>query len=123
VTGARTIGALALSSALAAWCAPAAAADPAAGERVFQYFCVRCHGSNADGQSELAKLLNPRPANLRVSKLDPAQQAQIILFGGAARGRSASMPAWGDQIDSEQLTALVHYLQGLRQPDSQVSLK
>lgn len=119
---ARTIGALALASALAAWAAPAAAGG-GAGERVFQYYCARCHGSNADGQSELATLMNPRPANLRASRLDPAQQAQIILFGGAARGRSAGMPAWADQIDSEQLTALVHYLQGLRQPDTQVSLK
>lgn len=86
------------------------------GRWVFEHYCSRCHGANADGQSELAKLLTPKPANLRTTRLDTAQLTDIITAGGAARGRSPSMPAWGEQLSSLDVTSVVEYLHTLRAP-------
>ena len=106
-----------LSAALLVLVAPWASAQAdatAPGRALFEHYCTRCHGANADGQSALGKLLTPQPANLRTSRLDAVQLADIIAAGGAARGRSPSMPAWGDQISSIELLSLVQYVASVR---------
>ena len=78
----------------------AAAADsPAALEarRTFQSICQTCHGPGGKGDGQAAAALNPKPRNYT----DKAWQAsvtdddirKIILSGGAAVGKSATMPA------------------------------
>lgn len=111
----RRLSAAAAVAALALCAGPAArAADaddaPARGQRLFAARCVVCHGANADGQGQLARMLDPKPANLRASRLDGRAREDIIRHGGAAVGRSAAMPRWEAELDEQQLRDVIAYV-------------
>lgn len=94
-------------------CVAAQAAEPpsaARGESVFQTICARCHGPRGDGDSQLAKLMTVKPANLRVSRLDAVAMERIVRDGGAAVGRSGAMPAWGQELTPQQLQDVLAYV-------------
>ena len=95
--------------------APARAAGVDAGEaergsRLFATRCVVCHGAHADGQGQLGKLLDPKPANLRASRLTRSAREDIIRHGGAAVGRSAAMPRWEAELDEQELRDVIAYV-------------
>jgi len=104
---------LALAGLLAAWTGLAWAGGDAAleqGHAVFEAHCVICHGANADGTGQLARLLTPPPANLRLSVLnDPARNA-IVRGGGASVGRSPAMPRWEAELSEEELQLVIAYV-------------
>lgn len=85
-----------------------------AGQSTFQRRCVVCHGVNADGRSNLARIMQPPPANLRASKLSDAQQAAIVRLGGAAVNRSPNMPEWRQELSEEELQAVLAYVRTIR---------
>jgi len=94
---------------------PQAAADELRlGENIFRERCVICHGANADGRSDLARIMRPPPANLRASKLNVEQRTQIVSKGGASVGRSSNMPIWKDELNPEDLHAVIAYVGTLR---------
>jgi mono/diheme cytochrome c family protein len=102
--------ALLLAAALACAATSACAqgtVDIVRGQRVFAARCVVCHGTNADGQGQLAKLLDPKPANLRASTLDVAARNAIIRGGGASVGRSAAMPRWEVELSEDDLRSVI----------------
>lgn len=80
--------------------------------------CVPCHGEAGRGDGMAAAALNPRPADFTDpafwrSRTD-AQLLRTIREGGAATGRSPSMPAWGSMFDSTQSHAILDYIKTLR---------
>jgi mono/diheme cytochrome c family protein len=84
------------------------------GENIFRERCVICHGINADGRSDLARIMRPPPANLRASQLTFEQRTQIVSKGGASVGRSSNMPIWKDELNPEDLHAVIAYVGTLR---------
>ena len=80
------------------------------GSSVFHQRCVICHGAAGDGQSALAKLLNPPPANLRRSTLSDAERERIVRDGGEKVGRSSNMPSWESELTEQELKAVVRYV-------------
>ena len=84
---------------------PAAAAapvvDPAAAkaeaDKIFAERCTTCHGASGAGDGPASAGLVPKPRNLQ----DPEWQTsvtdehieKIVMYGGAAVGKSAMMPA------------------------------
>lgn len=78
---------------------PAAAPvdDKAAAEEIFATRCTPCHGPKGAGDGAASASLTPKPRNFT----DPDWQAKvtdehiekIIVYGGAAVGRSPAMPA------------------------------
>jgi mono/diheme cytochrome c family protein len=103
--GAAAAGLVALSAA-----AHAQQADIAAGRALFVQRCAVCHGEKADGQSKLAGMLNPKPANLLASKLDVAARNQIVRKGGASVGRSPVMPNWEAELPESDLRNVIAYV-------------
>jgi mono/diheme cytochrome c family protein len=110
----------------AAASAPAAAAQPAigaaaAGEEAKQIFatrCTTCHGSEGAGDGPGSVSLVPTPRNFQ----DPTWQdsvtdehlEKIVMYGGAAVGRSPSMPGNPDLMAKpEVVRALVAHLRSL----------
>ena len=87
--------------------------DLAAGRALFVKRCSVCHGEKADGNSNLARLLDPKHANLLVSKLDSAARNQIIRKGGAAVGRSSVMPNWEAELSEAELRDVIGYVASL----------
>lgn len=109
----------------AAPAAPAAAAPGEAAQQeakqIFSTRCFTCHGTTGAGDGPGSAGLTPQPRNLQ----DAAWQAsvsdehieQIILYGGAAVGRSPAMPANPDLMSKpETVAALRAYVRGLAQP-------
>lgn len=80
------------------------------GETVFKTNCILCHGIKGDGQGRASVLYNPRPANLTKSDKNDFYKKMIITMGGAAMGRSAVMPIWGQQISEQEIDDVVVYL-------------
>ncbi|MEK6687859.1 MAG: c-type cytochrome [Gemmatimonadota bacterium] len=84
----------------------------------FAMICSSCHGPTGAGDGPGAAALTPKPANFTdpafwADKTD-AELAKAIREGGAAVGKSASMPPWGSVYDEAKAGALVGYLKTLR---------
>ncbi|HEY8974994.1 MAG TPA: cytochrome c [Burkholderiaceae bacterium] len=111
----KTRAVAALAALLVAGVARAAGTDEAIarGGKLFGDRCALCHGSNADGKGQLAKMLDPKPANLRASLLDRGARESIIRHGGAAVGRSPAMPRWEVEFDEQQLDDVIAYVDSI----------
>lgn len=88
-----------------------------AAQETFARVCSMCHGADGTGTGPAAESLNPKPRNYT----DPAWQAsvtddeikRIVVQGGAAVGKSPSMPPNPDlKDDPETLDALVKLIRG-----------
>jgi len=100
--------------------APPGKQGGAPGEAAKNYFaqtCAMCHGMDGTGNGPAATTLNPKPRNYT----DPNWQAsikdeeikQIIVEGGAALGKSGSMPPNpGLKGNNEVLDGLVAIIRG-----------
>lgn len=88
--------------------APVAAVDP---HELFTSRCAPCHGASGKGDGPGAAALTPKPRNYT----DVAWQSSVkdedikktILYGGAAVGKSPSMPASPDLEGKPELDGLV----------------
>jgi cytochrome c551 len=74
-----------------------AAADPAAGQPVFDDICAACHGP--EGQGGIGARLVGVGGRLSASEIH-----EIVTDG---RGR---MPAWGNRLDADEVDAVVAYV-------------
>ena len=95
-----------------------AATMAAEAEATFRARCVTCHGASGEGDGPGSSALTPPPRNFR----DPAWQAEvsdehianIVMYGGAAVGRSPTMPGNPDFAARPELVeALVEYVRSL----------
>jgi len=101
--------------------APAAkpAEDPAAeATQIFHDRCTVCHGATGKGDGDGSAALDPKPRDFtsdewQASVTDEHIQ-KIIVYGGAAVGKSPSMPANPDlDAKPEVVAALVKVVRGL----------
>jgi|SRR5690554_4502817 len=95
--------------------AEAAPADE--GERLYTMLCVQCHGNNGDGRGVNATHMSVQPR----SHIDRGEMMartdedlfKVIEQGGSSINKSVLMPAWGGNLESEQIDSLVAYLRVL----------
>ncbi len=87
-------------------------------EQIFATRCAACHGARGAGDGPGSAGLVPKPRNLQ----DPEWQAEvtddhiekIILYGGAAVGKSPAMPANPDLMAKKPVVvALRDHIRGL----------
>lgn len=83
------------------------------GAELFSKYCSLCHGTGGAGDGRAASVQKVRPANLTVSTRARSYKIQIVRDGGAAMGRSSSMPAWRDVLTDAEIAAVVDYVQTL----------
>ncbi len=87
----------------------------------FAAVCSVCHGASGAGDGPAAAALNPKPRNFgevawQEATTDEALR-KVILEGGAAVGKSPTMPANPDLAsDPETLGELVKLLRGMKKP-------
>ena len=106
--------ALASASVLASTHDARPAKTPAArGAAVFSKYCALCHGAGGVGDGRAASLQKVPPANLTISTRGRSYKMQMVREGGAALGRSSSMPAWRDVLTDAEITDVVEYVQTL----------
>ena len=85
---------------------------------IFTDRCAVCHGDTGDGKGPAADSLDPKPINFRDAKWQGSvtneKIAQVIVYGGAAAGLSASMSANPDlETRPEIVAALVQRIRSL----------
>ena len=83
--------------------------DPAAlasGKTVFSAYCVACHGPDGGG------VIGP---NLTDDVLDPRRHARTAIYATVHDGVLAKgMPAWGQSLKPDEVTAVVAYVISLQ---------
>lgn len=96
--------------------AAAAKIEPSAkvGRATFIGRCVLCHGQEAMGDGRMAARLTPKPANLTKSRAPDSYLKMIISKGGAAVGRSPSMPTWEGDLTASEISSVIMYINTLR---------
>lgn len=87
------------------------------GKRLFDSYCVICHGQNGQGDGFNSYNLVPRPRDLTdtayVEKLSDTRMSEVITQGGIGAGKSILMPAYGSTLTSSQIDDLVAYIRYL----------
>ncbi len=89
--------------------------DGAAG--MYREMCAVCHGTGGKGDGPAAEGMAVKPRDhtdaAYMNSLTDAQVFEIISRGGAAVGKFAGMPAWGQALSEQQIWDLVRYIRSL----------
>lgn len=87
------------------------------GKRLFQKYCVVCHGESGGGDGFNAWNLQPPPRDLSdpnyLSALTDERIAEAIREGGPGVQKSNLMPAWGQTFSETEIQQLVAYIRTL----------
>jgi uncharacterized membrane protein len=100
--------------------AATAFATPAEEARsLFDTRCAACHGANGQGDGAAAASLNPKPRNYHdatwQAAVTDAGIAKVVLEGGAAVGKSTTMPGNPDlKAKPAVIAELVKIIRGFR---------
>jgi mono/diheme cytochrome c family protein len=82
---------------------PRMAEASAMAEQIFSSRCTACHGPTGAGDGPASQSLNPHPRNFHdktwQSSVNDDHIGRIVQYGGAAVGKSPSMPANPDLQD------------------------
>src|SRR6266566_153664 len=81
------------------------------GGTLFASNCASCHGSAGRGDGKASASLLPKPANLAAARFSD-ERLSSVLWNGVA---GSAMPPWR-QLPTEDLQALVGYIQSLHPP-------
>lgn len=87
-------------------------------QTIFTGRCVTCHGEHGTGDGPASAGLTPRPRNFQDSAWQESVTddhiERIIVYGGAAVGKSPTMPPNPDlQNKPDVVTALRQHIRGL----------
>jgi len=97
-----------------------ATADTAAGAATYQTFCSSCHGLTGDGDTPIAKALDPPPTahsnGAYMNTLTDAYLFQLVKEGGAAVGKSPMMAPWAGSLSDAQIRDVVAHIRTLAKP-------
>lgn len=85
-----------------------AAPNLEAGKKVFETYCVTCHGTGGKGDGPAGKILNPPPQNFTVPKAMSSftgDQLKEIIKNGKGQ-----MPSWSATLKEEDITNVLYYI-------------
>lgn len=92
---------------------PAEAADLARGKRIFQDFCVNCHGPIGDGRGLAAKYVYPPPLNFTTVRRHLIEGKYIggLFYYQIMNGITGTgMPYFKKHLESEKIWDLANYI-------------
>jgi cytochrome c oxidase cbb3-type subunit 3 len=83
-------------------------------EKLYDTYCAQCHGMSRNGKGINTVGLSVQPRDhtdtKAMSDLPDDQIRLVIEEGGLAVNKSILMPAWGEAMSAEEITAMVSYL-------------
>jgi mono/diheme cytochrome c family protein len=90
-------------------------------QKIFSTRCFTCHGPKGEGNGPGSAALTPKPRNFTdavwQASVTDDHIAKIIQYGGAAVGKSPSMPGNPDLMSKPQVVAaLVAHVRSLSAP-------
>ncbi len=84
------------------------------GQRLYDNYCLICHGAKGEGDGFNAYNLEPRPRNLAdstfITAISDATLEQIIAFGGRGVNRSVLMPAYQNTLSQDEISHVIAYI-------------
>jgi mono/diheme cytochrome c family protein len=83
------------------------------GKGLYKEYCAQCHGFTGKGDGPAASGLEPKPAihaNIPFEKLPMDYLYNVVNHGGAAMGKSPSMPYWNLTIGQQGVADVIAYL-------------
>ncbi len=87
------------------------------GKALFAQICAACHGTAGKGDGAAAAALNPKPRDLTdkayMGGLKDEYLIDIVKKGGAAVGKSATMPPWGAAMKDDQIRDVITFVRSL----------
>lgn len=92
---------------------PATTADLERGKKIYQQFCINCHGPMGDGNGTAAALLNPPPLNfttLRRHLVDNKYIGGIFYYQIMNGITGTAMPYFKRELESEKIWDVSNYL-------------
>lgn len=94
----------------------AKAPDAEAGKKVFETYCVTCHGTGGKGDGPAGKALNPPPRDFTdfnvMSGLSDDQLKGIIKNG------KGGMPPWSATLKDEDIANVLFYVRHFARPQN-----
>ncbi len=101
-------------------------ADPLAdalarGDKVYQHYCLICHGEEGRGDGFNSYNIEPPPRNFTDEGFWQQTTAERTYYavsqGGGAVGKSVLMPAWGHTLTDRQIRDVITFARALaKQP-------
>ncbi len=82
------------------------------GEQLYQENCAGCHGPDGEGGGPQAADLSAEPVNF-TDQAYMSEKSGADLFEAISSGVGADMPAYADQLNSDERWALADYLRSL----------
>lgn len=86
------------------------------GRRIYEKDCAMCHGSGGRADTEVAKVLRPRPTNL----FDPIEMARVDdgrMYAAIKLGRpGTAMGGWGELLSPVEIIDVMRYVRSLQLP-------
>ena len=98
------------------------AADARHGSRIYNQYCISCHGPQGRGDGDRAKneQLDPRPrvhANGSYMNMIPDMRLfRVIKFGGRAMNFSHIMPQWQHILSDQDILDVLAHVRSLADP-------
>lgn len=87
------------------------------GRELYTEKCVLCHGSRGEGWDWSKRVANPPIPVPDLAKVTPEQSDQflfdVVKGGGEAVGKTRFMPAFGFQLNDQEVWDLVAYMRSL----------
>lgn len=91
--------------------------DEREGKRIFEHYCLVCHGAGGEGDGFNSYNLNPKPHSLAdssyMSRLSDSYLEQVISFGGQSMNKSVLMPAYVNTLSEIQINRIINYIRTL----------
>jgi len=91
--------------------------DPKAGQHVYQQQCLRCHGTDLDGNGPDSQDLIVQPANLR-SVLSRSKTDWELLVAISNGVLFSPMHSFRGKLTDEQMLDVLSYIRAISPPDS-----
>jgi len=122
MSGMKTLSSLKALRIAATLCAPVllGAALPASGdggETLYKIYCTQCHGVEGFGNGVNVPAMSVQPRNHHdrgeMSARTDEELFKAIKHGGKSINKSVLMPAWGENLNDDEINALVLYLREL----------
>ena len=86
--------------------------SPKNGERIFQQYCVGCHGTTGDGLGPEIKELIVPPANFRAAR--SRTKTDMELYLAVKQGVLFSpMHGWADRLSNQEMWDVLSYIRTL----------
>jgi cbb3-type cytochrome oxidase cytochrome c subunit/mono/diheme cytochrome c family protein len=92
---------------------PAKAADLERGRKIYQQFCIGCHGPVGDGKGTAAPYLNPPPLNFTVLRRNLVENRYIggLIYYQVMNGiTGTAMPYFKKELESEKIWDVANYV-------------